>query len=67
MTLPLKGRCAFVTGSSSGIGAESARVLAAAGASIILHGRDTAKLAKVEQELRAGGTEVASRRFSGRD
>jgi len=60
MTLSLKGRCAFVTGSSSGIGAESARVLAAAGASIILHGRDIAKLAKVEQELRAGGTEVAS-------
>lgn len=60
MTFSLKGRRAFITGSSSGIGAESARVLAAAGASIVLHGRDAGKLTNVEQELRALGTEVAS-------
>lgn len=56
----LSGRRAFITGSSSGIGAESARLLAAAGASIVLHGRDTTKLAGVERELRACGTEVTS-------
>ncbi len=56
----LAGRCAFVTGSSSGIGAESARYLAAAGASIILHGRDTNKLRRVEEELRTKGAKVGS-------
>ena len=56
----LSGKRAFITGSSSGIGAESARRLAAAGAAIILHGRDLAKLAHVEEEIRATGVEVAS-------
>jgi len=56
----LTGRRAFITGSSSGIGAESARRLAAAGAAIILHGRDEAKLAKVEEEFRQSGADVAS-------
>jgi NAD(P)-dependent dehydrogenase (short-subunit alcohol dehydrogenase family) len=56
----LDGRRAFVTGSSSGIGAESARALAAAGATLILHGRDANKLAAVEKELRTAGAEVSS-------
>ena len=56
----LSGRRAFVTGSSSGIGAGSARALASAGAAIILHGRDAGKLARVAEELRAVGVEVAS-------
>ena len=60
MTRTLEGRRAFITGSSSGIGAQSARWLARAGASIILHGRDAEKIAAVEAELRAAGAEVAS-------
>jgi len=56
----LAGRRAFVTGSSSGIGAESARQLAAAGASIILHGRNPDKLAATEQEFRSAGIDVTS-------
>lgn len=58
MTGVLTGRRALITGSSSGIGAESARVLAAAGASIVVHGRDEAKLAAVARELRDGGARV---------
>lgn len=58
MTGALAGRRALVTGSSSGIGAESARMLAAAGASIVLHGRDEARLAAVARELRDGGARV---------
>ena len=54
----LTGRRAFITGSSSGIGAASARLLAAAGASIILHGRNAGKLAATEQEFRAAGFDV---------
>jgi len=56
----LHGRRAFVTGSSSGIGAESARALAAAGAALVLHGRDAGKLAAVEKELRSVGADVAT-------
>lgn len=56
----LAGRRALITGSSSGIGAESARHLARAGAAIVLHGRDTGKLAAVESELRGKGVDVAT-------
>jgi gluconate 5-dehydrogenase len=40
----LTGRCALVTGSSQGIGLALARGLAAAGAAVVLNGRDPAKL-----------------------
>jgi NAD(P)-dependent dehydrogenase (short-subunit alcohol dehydrogenase family) len=56
----LSGRRAFVTGSSSGIGAETARRLAAEGAAIILHGRNQERLALIEAELCSGGAEVTS-------
>lgn len=36
--LPLAGRCALVTGSSDGLGLSMANALAAAGATVILHG-----------------------------
>ena len=60
MSDTLSGRRALITGSSSGIGAETARWLARAGASIILHGRDAGKLAAVEDELRGAGVDVHS-------
>ncbi|WP_160003724.1 SDR family oxidoreductase [Rhizobium sp. 18055] len=47
----LKGRRALVTGSSQGIGLALARGLAAAGAEVVLNGRDEAKLAGAVAEL----------------
>ncbi|MDD3797958.1 MAG: SDR family NAD(P)-dependent oxidoreductase [Novosphingobium sp.] len=60
MSGSLAGRRALITGSSSGIGAETARWLGRAGASIVLHGRNADKVAAMEEELRAKGVEVAS-------
>lgn len=54
----LGGRTALVTGSSQGIGLALARGLAAAGAAVILNGRDAAKLAAAAQDLRAGWAQV---------
>ena len=51
----LIGKRALITGSSQGIGLALARGLAAAGAEIILNGRDTAKLAATAQTLGAEG------------
>ena len=51
----LAGRWALVTGSSQGIGLALAGALAGAGASVLLNGRDTAKLAAAAAKLRAAG------------
>jgi len=56
----LAGRRALVTGSSSGIGAESARWLARAGAALVIHGRNPEKIAAVAAELRDSGAAVAT-------
>jgi NAD(P)-dependent dehydrogenase (short-subunit alcohol dehydrogenase family) len=56
----LSGKRALVTGSSSGIGAETARWLARAGAAVIIHGRNADKIAAVEAELKTLGADVAS-------
>ena len=47
----LTGRLALVTGSSRGLGWAIARGLAGAGASVLLHGRDAARLAARAPEL----------------
>lgn len=47
----LTGRRALVTGSSQGIGFALAQGLAAAGAEVVLNGRDTAKLAEAAARL----------------
>jgi NAD(P)-dependent dehydrogenase (short-subunit alcohol dehydrogenase family) len=54
-TLPLSGRLALVTGASRGIGAETAKALAAAGAHVILVARTSGALEAVEDEIHATG------------
>jgi len=51
----LTGKRALITGSSQGIGFALARGLAAAGAEILLNGRDTVKLAAAARTLAAEG------------
>ena len=62
-TFRLDGRLALVTGSSSGIGLALARGLAQAGASVVLNGRDAAKLAAATATLVAEGLAVHARTF----
>jgi NAD(P)-dependent dehydrogenase (short-subunit alcohol dehydrogenase family) len=51
----LHGRRAVVTGGSSGIGLETARALAGAGAEVTLAVRDTAAGERAAEDIRAGG------------
>ncbi|MSU69861.1 MAG: SDR family oxidoreductase [Opitutaceae bacterium] len=59
----LAGRRALVTGSSQGIGLSLARGLAEAGATVILNGRNEAKLAATVESLRRLGHTVESAAF----
>ena len=59
----LKGRLALVTGSSQGIGLAIAEGLAAAGARVVLNGRDGAKLDAATKALRAKGHEATAANF----
>ena len=51
----LKGRVILVTGAGQGMGREAALAYAAHGATVILHGRDVAKLEAVYDEIEAAG------------
>jgi NAD(P)-dependent dehydrogenase (short-subunit alcohol dehydrogenase family) len=53
------GRIAVITGASGGLGLETARQLAAHGATVVLAGRDPAKLAAAAAELHAGQPDAA--------
>ena len=59
----LAGQRALITGSSGGIGLALARALGAAGASIVLNGRDEARLRGAQQQLQAEGLDVAFAAF----
>jgi len=61
MDLGLKGRSCVVTGASRGIGRETARLLCAEGANVLLVGRDEERLAAATQEAATGGAEVDGR------
>ena len=67
MTMPhlfdLTGKTALVTGSSDGLGLAMARGLAAAGATIVLNGRDEQKLAAVAKSFEAEGRRTLARPF----
>ncbi|GIH28450.1 3-oxoacyl-ACP reductase [Acrocarpospora phusangensis] len=57
MDLNLTGRRALVTGSSNGLGAATARLLAAEGATVVVHGRDAVRTRAVADSIiAAGGT-----------
>ena len=62
-TFRLDGRVALVTGSSAGIGLALARGLGQAGATVVLNGRDAARLEAARAALAAEGLAVQSRRF----
>ncbi len=59
----LSGKTALVTGSSEGLGFAMARGIAAAGAGIILNGRDEKKLARAAGSLVEAGHKVKTRAF----
>lgn len=56
----LTNRLALITGSSRGLGWAMAQALAAAGARVILHGRDQTALAERAETLNARGTPCAA-------
>jgi 3-oxoacyl-[acyl-carrier protein] reductase len=59
MDLGLKGRACVVTGASRGIGRETARLLCAEGAAVLLVARNEERLAAAADEAAAAGAEAA--------
>jgi len=59
MDLFLKGKRALVSGSSSGLGAECARVLAREGVSVVVTGRDRERAEAVAKEITDAGGKAA--------
>ena len=62
-TFRLDGRLALVTGSSTGIGFGLARALGKAGATLVLNGRDAARLEAAAAALRSEGLKVHASSF----
>ena len=63
----LAGKRAFVTGATSGIGEACARRLAEAGADLVLHGRNPAKLETLKSALSEHGVVIDTLSFDVRD
>lgn len=63
----LSGKCALITGSSQGIGFALAKGLAVAGATIVLNGRDSEKLARAADTLQTMGIAVKTLAFDATD
>lgn len=59
MDLKLKGKRALVTGSSSGIGVEIAKLLAAEGAQVVVNGRNVERAQAVADAINAAGGQAA--------
>ncbi len=59
MDLGLKGRACVVTGASRGIGAETARLLCAEGANVLLVARNEERLSMAADAARAAGASAA--------
>jgi 3-oxoacyl-[acyl-carrier protein] reductase len=59
MDFQLTGKRALVTGSSSGIGVGIAEMLAAEGASVVVHGRNRERAQAVAERIAATGAQVA--------
>ena len=57
---PFAGQVAIVTGSESGIGRETARALGAAGAAVVLNGRNAERLEHTRQSFAEAGLTVVS-------
>src|SRR5579885_2328011 len=59
MDLQLRGKRAFVSGSSSGLGAAIAKELADEGVSVVVHGRDRPRAEATARDIAAKGVPVA--------
>jgi len=59
MDLQLSGKRALVTGSTSGIGAEIARMLAAEGVRVVVHGRNVERAQAVARHIENAGGQAA--------
>ena len=58
--LPLRGRVALITGSSRGIGRETARLFAEKGAAVVLNGRERRRLIETQREMARLGLTTAA-------
>jgi len=59
MELNLTGKRALVTGSSTGLGEATAKLLAAEGASVVVHGRNESRAQAVAEEIRSAHGEAS--------
>lgn len=60
----VQGAVVVITGASSGLGKECARVFHAAGARLVLCGRDASRLQQVVQELTASSTDAQQQTYT---